>query len=91
MSHADKFRLAARLPPLRPSNAPAPAAPAQSTPAAIDHPAKLAADIVLAGRRRRGEAPCAMPEPPVSPAPIEDPAALAAQIVAAAAKARSRT
>jgi hypothetical protein len=61
-------------------------APPPAALGAIDAKA-LAAQIVLAGKRRRGELACAMPEQP-PPQVVADPVALGKAIVAAA-KARS--
>jgi hypothetical protein len=66
-----------------------PAAPPPAAPGAIDAKA-LAAQIVLAGKRRRGELACAMPEQP-APQVVADPVALGKAILAAAKKARSAT
>ena len=82
----------ATLPPFRLNFFAPPAAhepPAPSAPAAIDAEA-LAAQIVLAGKRRRGELACAMPEQP-PPQVVADPVALGKAIIAAAKKARSAT
>ncbi|MGB7976851.1 MAG: hypothetical protein WCF81_21445 [Roseiarcus sp.] len=67
----------------------APKLPAPSAPDAIDAK-KLAASIILAGRRRRSEAPDAPQPPQPAPGPI-DAKATAAQIIAAAKKARVPT
>jgi hypothetical protein len=64
-------------------------APPPAALGAIDAKA-LAAQIVLAGKRRRGALACAMPEQP-PPQVVADPVALGKAIVAAAKKARSAT
>jgi hypothetical protein len=66
-----------------------PAAPPPAAPGAIGVKT-LAAQIVLAGKRRRGELACAMPEQP-APQVVADPVALGKAILAAAKKARSAT
>jgi hypothetical protein len=81
MTELPKFRpFVAR--PAAPPTTPTPAAPG-----AIDAQA-LAGQIVLAGKRRRGEEICAMPEQP-PPQAVADPVALSKAIIAAAKKARS--
>jgi hypothetical protein len=78
----------ANLPPFRTSvdfpNAGAPPAP---KPPTID-PKSTAAAIILAGKRRRGEARCVIPEQPPEAQPISDPKALAAQIIASGKRRR---
>jgi hypothetical protein len=84
MTELPKFRPFTFLRPAAPPTTPTPPAPG-----AIDAQA-LAAQIVLAGKRRRGEEICAMPEQP-PPEVVADPVVLGKAIVAAAKKARSAT
>jgi hypothetical protein len=63
-----------------------PAAPPPAAPGAIGVKA-LAAQIVLAGKRRRGELACAMPEQP-APQVVADPVALSKAILLAGQRRR---